>query len=114
MTPLEIQMRKQLGRYLLREISLRDLRHWLVKNAWDCTDGSPEEQLMGEIERLGAQFSDGRMDGEDDLRARLLPLLNEIDMSGERVISSGYTSTTDQTQVTTFEYGCRRYEVASV
>ena len=67
----------QLGRYILRETTLHELREFLVGSAWESRDGSSEERLLGEIELLSAELSAGHLD-EDDLRARLLPLAGTL------------------------------------
>ena len=76
----ELQIRYQLGKYILREMPLYELREFLVDSAWDCRSGSAEERLMGEIELLSTELSSGHME-EEDFRARLLPLAGTLKTS---------------------------------
>ena len=128
MQPLEIQIRHEVGRYLTGEISLRDLRGWLVAHAWEAKPGTPEGDLVGEIELASAEVSHGHVDAEE-ARARLRSLVGEIYVTnvelsprlftssyGQGVVATKASSAKDLGTATTtrLEFGCTRHEVASV
>lgn len=128
MQPLEIQIRHEVGRYLTGEISLRDLRGWLVAHAWDVKPGTPEGDLVAEIELTSAEAN--QANGADaETRARLRPLVGEIylinvDLQPRMFASSSSQGTVaivksiaedvGRASATKFEFGCTRHEVASV
>ena len=69
----EFDIRYQVARFLIDEVSVEDLRSWLLDGVNLTEEGSPEERLMAEVSHLLGEFSDGRV-GEEALRARLLEL----------------------------------------
>ena len=74
---LDIEIREQLARYLVGEISLQEFEDWFVPASWNVVQSKNMSAiyLVYEIELWLAEFSDGFWN-EDELKEKLLPLVN--------------------------------------
>ena len=72
---LDIEIRKQLLRYLTDEMSLQDFRDWFISATWNVerTGNIIAQEVAHEIELRFAEFSNGHW-AEQELRRKLRPL----------------------------------------
>lgn len=70
----ELELHRQLARYLSGEISLNDFEDWFVPRSWNFHAGSTPslQDIVSEIELLLAEYSNGHV-VEEDLKQKLLP-----------------------------------------
>lgn len=75
----DLEIRKQLGRYLTSEISFEDFEDWFVAHSWNYHEAANLIllELVSEIELLLAEFSSGHWT-EDDLKERLRPFITSF------------------------------------
>ncbi len=78
----ELEIRKELVRFLTNEISLDDFEDWLVSKSWNMhLDSSAAAQsLASEIELCFSEFSSGHMNMAE-LRDELTPYATQISVS---------------------------------
>jgi len=76
MEVLDIEIRKQLARYLAGEIALSGFQDWFVPRAWNVDKRGDHyvAQLVHSIELKFAEYSSGHWT-EDELKQTLRPLL---------------------------------------
>ena len=75
----ELEIRKELSRFLTNEITLDDFEDWLISKSWNMhLDSSGEAQsLASEIELCLSEYSSGHLELEE-LRAELVPHATHI------------------------------------
>ena len=70
-----LEIKDQLGRFLVNEQSLNEFNIWLAQNTWNIHLEEPDVQsLVGEIELALAEYSNGDLT-LSDLRERLAELV---------------------------------------
>ena len=70
-----LEIKDQLGRFLVKEQSLNEFNIWLAQNTWNIHLEEPDVQsLVGEIELALAEYSNGDLI-LSDLRERLSSLI---------------------------------------
>ncbi|MBM4285635.1 MAG: hypothetical protein FJ128_10370 [Deltaproteobacteria bacterium] len=74
---LDIDIREQLARYLVGEISFQEFEDWFVPASWNVVQGKNVAaiNIVYEIELWLAEFSDGFW-SEAELKEKLFPLVN--------------------------------------
>ena len=72
----DLEIQKQIGRYLNSEISFDDFEDWFVAHSWNYHEAKNliVLELVSEIELILAEFSSGHWT-EDDLKERLRPFI---------------------------------------
>jgi hypothetical protein len=83
---LDLDIHNQLVSYLAGDSSLQAFRDWFDSSTWDMEETGANQdalRLAGEVELRLAEFSNGHWT-EDELRSKLLPLIQTFAQRDQR------------------------------